>query len=362
MNSIYVHIPFCQKKCNYCAFASFDNQFDLAQQYFSYLKNEIENSDFDFQIDTIFIGGGTPTAVAESFILDILKCIKKKFNVAKNAEITIEANPNSLDKNKLQQYFDMGINRLSIGVQSLENKHLKLLGRLHDKKQVLKALKAAKKVGFKNINCDLLIGLEGQTLFHLKKSIKILKKYATHFSCYMLQVEDGTPLKFMVENGIINLPDDDNVVKIYNKLSNFLKHINFEQYEISNFSKKDFRCLHNLNYWSRGNYIGFGLSAHSFVKDMRWANASNFTDYFGGKKDFIEKLDNNQIAEEMIMLGLRCELGIDLQNLKKIGFDIENKVEFNEFLKNNILLFNNGKIKLNPKYYGVCNYVIEKLI
>lgn len=362
MNSIYVHIPFCEQKCKYCAFASFDNQFDQVQKYFDALQKEIESSTFEFRIGSIFIGGGTPSAVSPSFIAEILKAIRKKFDVDKNAEITIEANPNSLNEQILKEYFSKGINRLSVGVQSLENKQLKALGRLHNKVQVFKALKAAKKVGFKNINCDLLLGLENQSYHQLKKAIKSLKKYATHFSCYMLQVEDGTPLKSMVEGGRIKLPDDDKVVKIYHKLVSFFRKQGLKQYEISNFAKKGFECLHNLNYWARGNYLGFGLGAHSFVGDTRWANASNFSDYYAGKKAFVEKLDDKQVAEEIVMLGLRCNLGFDLQQLQKFGLNLENNDQFQEFLQNNILFLQNGRVKINPDYYGVSNLIIEKLI
>ncbi len=362
MNSIYVHIPFCEQKCCYCAFASFDNQFDQVQKYFQALQKEIESSTFEFRIGSIFIGGGTPSAVSPSIIEKILKTIREKFQVEKDAEITIEANPNSLDEKKLKEYFSMGINRLSVGVQSLENKQLKMLGRLHNKIQVFKALRVAKKVGFKNINCDLLLGLENQSVFQLKKAIKALKKYATHFSCYMLQVEDGTPVKSMVEGGRIKLPDDDKVVKIYHRLVVFLKRNGFEQYEISNFAKKGFECLHNLNYWGRGNYLGFGLGAHSFVGESRWANASNFFDYFAGKKAFSEKLNDKQVAEEIVMLGLRCCLGFRLSQLKKYGVILEKNPYFNEFLEKGVLKAENGVIKINPDYYGVSNLVIEELI
>ena len=362
MNSIYVHIPFCEQKCCYCAFASFDNQFDQVQKYFQALQKEIESSTFEFRIGSIFIGGGTPSAVSPSIIEKILKTIREKFQVEKDAEITIEANPNSLDEKKLKEYFSMGINRLSVGVQSLENKQLKMLGRLHNKIQVFKALRVAKKVGFKNINCDLLLGLENQSVFQLKKAIKALKKYATHFSCYMLQVEDGTPVKSMVEGGRIKLPDDDKVVKIYHKLVSFFRKQGLNQYEISNFAKKGFECLHNLNYWGRGNYLGFGLGAHSFVGESRWANASNFFDYFAGKKAFSEKLNDKQVAEEIVMLGLRCSLGVDLQQLQKFGLNIERNEQFKELLQKNILILEDGMIKMNPDYYGVSNLVIEELI
>ena len=195
MSGIYVHIPFCESKCVYCAFSSFAGQLDKQQGYFEKLKEEILSSKFTFKVDSIFIGGGTPSAVDKNFIAEILSVIKAKFEVDEKVEITIEANPNSLDRKKLEFYKSIGINRLSIGVQSLDNKTLKKLGRLHNKAQVFKVLKEAKGAGFKNINCDLLLGFENESYNFLKKEINLLKKYATHFSCYMLQVEDDTQLK-----------------------------------------------------------------------------------------------------------------------------------------------------------------------
>ena len=362
MNSIYIHIPFCEQKCFYCAFASFDKQFDKVEKYFNALKKEIDTSPFKLKIGSIFIGGGTPSAVNPCFIEQILRSVREKFQVEKDAEITIEANPNSLDEKKLKKYFEMGINRLSIGVQSLDNRQLKTLGRLHNRKQVFKVLKTAKKAGYKNINCDLLLGLERQNFFQLKREINSLKKYVTHFSCYMLQVEEGSPLKVMVEKGKVKLPQDDKVAQQYHKLAKFLKKNGFEQYEISNFASNGWLCRHNLNYWSRGNYLGFGLGAHSFIDGTRWANSSSFDDYFIGKKAFTEKLDSKQIVEEIVMLGLRCCLGFRLSQLKKYGIKLEKNAYFNEFLEKGILKAENGMIKINPDYYGVSNLVIEKLI
>ncbi len=362
MNSIYVHIPFCESKCYYCGFASFAGKDNEQKKYFAYLKEEINKCKFGQSISSIFIGGGTPSLVDVQYIEDVLFLIKKHFKIEKNAEITIEANPNSIDENKLLAYKKIGINRLSIGVQSLDNRQLKKIGRLHNKQQVLKALKLAKKVGFKNINCDLLLGLEKSSFFKIKKMIKLVKKYVSHFSCYMLQVEDGTLLQTMVENKQITLPNDDKVVEIYSKVIKFLSKLGFKQYEISNFAKDGYFCKHNLNYWSRGNYLGFGLGAHSFVNETRWANGNSFGDYYSGKKSLEEKLTKNQIVEEIIMLGLRCDLGIKEKELKKLNFNLEDNKNFKVFVDKKILHYQNGIIKIDPKYYGVSNLIIEDLI
>lgn len=362
MSGIYVHIPFCESKCLYCAFASFAGKNGEQKRYFEKLKQEILSSNFTFKVDSIFIGGGTPSAVDKNFIVEILSAIKSKFEVSDKAEITIEANPNSLDREKLEFYKSIGINRLSIGVQSLDDAVLKKLGRLHNHAQVFDALKEAKRAGFENINCDLLLGLENEKYNFLKKEVKLLKKYVTHFSCYMLQVEENTHLEKMVLDGSVKLPSDEKTIGNYAKLTKFLQKNGFFQYEISNFAKKGYKCQHNLNYWRRGNYLGFGLGAHSFMDEKRWANGLTFEDYYKGRKSLEEKLTEGQIVEEVIMLGLRCEEGFDKQNLFEKGYDIEKNQNFQEFKKLQILFEDGGKIKINPAYYGASNLVIEKLI
>ncbi len=362
MSGIYVHIPFCESKCVYCAFSSFAGQLDKQQGYFEKLKEEILSSKFTFKVDSIFIGGGTPSAVDKNFIAEILSVIKSKFEVNEKVEITIEANPNSLDRKKLEFYKSIGINRLSIGVQSLDNKTLKKLGRLHNKAQVFKVLKEAKGAGFKNINCDLLLGLENESYNFLKKEINLLKKYATHFSCYMLQVEDDTPLKRMVLKGLVKLPPDEKTIENYRKLTKFLQKKGFFQYEISNFAKKGYVCQHNLNYWKRKNYLGFGLGAHSFMEEKRWANGLSFDKYFKGEKSFEETLTNRQKVEEIIMLGLRCYEGIDKRELLRYDYNIEENEDYKKFLEQKVLFLEGDKIKINPKFYGASNLVIERLI
>lgn len=362
MSGIYVHIPFCESKCLYCAFASFAGKNGEQKRYFEKLKQEILSSNFTFKVDSIFIGGGTPSAVDKNFIAEILSAIKSKFEVSDKAEITIEANPNSLDREKLEFYKSIGINRLSIGVQSLDDAVLKKLGRLHSHAQVFDALKEAKRAGFENINCDLLLGLENEKYNFLKKEVKLLKKYVTHFSCYMLQVEENTRLEKMVLDGSVKLPSDEQTIGNYAKLTKFLQKNGFFQYEISNFAKKGYKCQHNLNYWRRGNYLGFGLGAHSFMDEKRWANGLTFDKYFKGEKSFEETLTDRQKVEEIIMLGMRCYEGIAKRELLRYGYNIEENADYKQFLKQNVLFLEGDKIKINPKFYGASNLVIERLI
>ena len=263
---------------------------------------------------------------------------------------------------KLKFYRQIGINRLSMGVQSLNNKQLKKIGRLHNKKQVFQALKNAKNAGFENISCDFLLGLEKSSFIKIKSMLKKIKNKVKHLSCYMLQVENGTKLEKMLQQKEIVLPNEEKTIKVYNKIVKYLEKHGFDRYEISNFAKKGYQCLHNLKYWTRENYIGFGLSAHSLYKNKRWSNANDFENYFKGDKPYIETLTNDKIIEEIIMLGLRCEVGFNIKDVLKLGYDITKNQNFNEYLKENILIKEGDKIKINPKYYGVNNYIIANIL
>ena len=374
MNGIYVHIPFCERKCNYCAFSSFTN-LEEKDRYFKALireikdfdegklpKNEIFEKDDLHKIDTIYIGGGTPSLFDSGNIEKILDAIKEKFDLQKDNEITIECNPNSLDEDKIKGYRALGINRLSIGVQSLQDSQLSFIGRLHNAEQALNAIEMSHK-HFDNISCDFLIGLPRQEpeefIFDLKKVVDIGVK---HISAYMLQVEDKTPLADMARKSPFILPDDDQSVEIYQKSASFLQKQGLLQYEISNFAIKGYESKHNLKYWRGDNYIGFGLSAHSYVNGVRLANANNFKDYYSHKLALKEVLDKRQLIEERLMLGLRCNLGVDLKYLEKLDYFIENNENYTNFLEKKIIFNENDRIFLNPKYYGVSNYVIVSLL
>lgn len=376
MLGVYIHIPFCERKCIYCAFSSFC---DLKEKdrYLSALKDEIDNFDYKKleksenyieknenlqKIDTIYIGGGTPSLLARGELKGILDAVKDKFTLSENSEITIECNPNSLTEEKLKFYKELGINRLSIGVQSLRDEQLKFIGRLHTSKQALDSLRLATKY-FDNVSCDFLIGLPKQDGDEFIEDLsKVIEIGVKHISSYMLQVEDNTPLAKLVKNHPFVLPDDDECVDIYQKTSKFLQKNGFLQYEISNFAKYGYESRHNLKYWSGESYVGFGLFAHSYVYGRRWANSNTFQGYYQGKLALQETLNKKQLIEEHIMLGLRCELGVDIKYLEKLGYIIENNQNYHDFLAKNIIFQKNNRIYLNPQYYGVSNYVIVKLL
>lgn len=358
MIGIYVHIPFCESKCVYCAFASFICDKQAQEKYFEVLKKEIENCNFsDREVSSIYVGGGTPSCVSEEKIAGIMDAIKKNFNVLENAEITIECNPCSASLHKLASYKKMGFNRISFGVQSLDDETLKFLGRRHNKTQALEAIENAKATGFENISADLLLGLPGGNV--IKDAGVLIKKGVKHISAYMLQVEDGTPLFNMVNNKEVKLPSDDKTADNYNKLASFLSKNGLKRYEISNFSLEGYESKHNSAYWTGLGYLGFGLGAHSFDgKNKRWANASNFQDYYAGKVEF-EELSEHERDEEKIMLGLRCKYGF---NLNDLSFDLSANRRYANLIAQNILIKKGDIITLNPDYYEVSNSVILQLL
>ena len=361
--SVYIHIPFCEQKCLYCDFASFVCGEQVKEKYFNALVNEIEKSHYSGKVKTIYFGGGTPSSVDEKYIKMVLDAIKKKFEIAKYAEVTIECNPNSVRLEKLSFYKKIGINRISFGVQSLQNKTLKKIGRLHDKRQALEAIKLAKEAGFKNISADLMIGLPEQTRGQLLSDAReLITLGINHISTYMLQLEGEAPITKMVERGEIVVPNDDRCVELYENLTKFLSENGFERYEISNFAKDKRYSKHNLAYWQRKEYLGFGLSAHSFVNGKRFANSKKMQDYLNYKNIVTEKLSKEDEITEIIMLGLRCKFGFSLKGLKHFGYDITKNEAYEQFLQKNILIKHGDLVKLNEKYYGVSNSVICELL
>lgn len=378
MNGIYIHIPFCEKRCAYCAFCS---SCDLKEKdrYISKLLQEIESFNLeklDFnenllgikentepkKVDTVYLGGGTPSLLEEKDLEKIFNLLHKKFEIEKNSEISIECNPNSLTEEKLKFYKQVGINRLSIGVQSLDDRILKVLGRLHTSSQALLSVQLAKKY-FDNVSVDMLVGVNGQSEEAFTNELSVLAKLgAVHFSTYMLQVEVGTPLARQIKENPFLLTDEDEIIQIYQRGREFLQERDFVQYEISNFAKKGRECKHNIKYWTGENYYGFGMSAHSYINGIRSAKAKNFEAYYDGNKILYEKLTKEQLIEEAVMLGLRNITGVKVNYIKKLGYDIEKNENFEDFIKKDIIKKENGRIFLNPAYYGASNYIIVKLL
>lgn len=363
MLGVYIHIPFCERKCNYCAFSSFSD-FSEKEKYISSVCDEIENfSRKGENVDTIYIGGGTPSVLSEDEITKIFTSLQRSFDITSNCEITIECNPNSMTKEKLLTYKSLGVNRLSIGVQSLNDEDLKFAGRLHSAGEALEKIELAKEVGFKNISIDLLIGLPNSTDEEFEKNLKkIVNSGIKHISTYMLQIEEGTKLKKIVEENPELLPDDDKLAEMASKTAEIFKKCGFLHYEVSNYALPGYESRHNFKYWTGEEYVGFGLAAHSYLDGKRMANAKNFNDYYERKNIEIENLTIAQKIEEHIMLGLRCLNGIDKKYLKLNGYDIVKNDYYKDFVKKGVLIDDGDKIYLNEDYYFVNNFIIVSLL
>lgn len=358
--SIYVHIPFCEQKCNYCAFNSFCSTNDQRETYIDLLCKEIERRKIDRPIKTIYIGGGTPSILSEVQIEKIVKCIFDNFNVYEDAEFTIEANPNSINESLLKKWKSLRVNRVSIGVQSLNDKELQKIGRLHNKKMAIEKIMLARKY-FDNVSADLIVGLENQTGKELCRFAKTLLELGVkHISCYLLEIYDNTKLAQMIKQRKYNPLKDDETISAFNKLANYLCDAGMERYEISNFAFDGYQSRHNLNYWQRGEYLGFGLSAHSFIDGKRLQNAENLEDYAKGKQT-VETLTKNEEIEEEIMLGLRCCEGVNLEAIKQKGYDMTQNPYFEQYLSQGILKVESGRVFLNPMFYHLSNTIISNL-
>ncbi len=318
---IYFHTPFCVKKCKYCDFSSFENKDEFIMSYFEAASREIEEKAKrygDESVESVYFGGGTPTAVRSEYAVKTLELIKRLFRVKNDAEITIEANPGTFDGEKLVAYKNAGFNRISIGVQSFWDDELTALGRIHDGEKAKESVKIAKSV-FDNVSLDLMLGLEGQTEERVKKSLdEAIKLNVDHISAYMLIVEDGTKLKELVESGNYKPLSDDDCAKTYDFAAKYLEENGYDRYEVSNFAKNGARSTHNEGYWRMKNYVGIGLSAHSLVNDRRFFNTSDMEEYIKSptKEQIEETLSEKDFEEEYIMLALRTTDGIDLNDYK----------------------------------------------
>ncbi len=323
--SLYVHIPFCQKRCIYCDFVSGIYEPERAKEYVNALKKEITTYQNKDPLETLYIGGGTPTSLDTETLCSLLTITFKHFDINSNYEATVEANPGTLNREKLESLLSSGINRISIGVQSFNNDLLEFLGRIHSSKEAVQAVNMAIEAGFRNISIDLIYGIPGQTLDIWQETLdKAVSLEPAHISTYELTYEKGTVLYNMFEdNRIINLPEEDRIVEMYEYAIDFLKSKGFPHYEISNFALPGFECRHNLNYWERGNYYGAGLGAHSFIDSRRHFNIKELDRYIRllqdnlSPVDAIEKITKDMALSEALFLGLRKTSGISFDMLSK---------------------------------------------
>ncbi len=372
--SLYVHIPFCDHKCIYCDFYSIITQ-ENRNSYISALEKEIHYVKsllaVQRKISTIFFGGGTPSLMGPKFIGEILNYIHKNFNVTESAEITLETNPGTVTKEDFKEFKNLGINRISIGVQSFHDKDLKFLTRIHDRQTAINSIRQAAESGFENINLDLIFNLPGQTkkewIDNLKTAVALPVK---HISAYSLILERGTILNKLVLDGKVKIGDDDYDADLYETTIDFLTQSGFRQYEVSNFCKEGYECKHNLAYWDHREYVGLGPSAHSFLQGKRWWNFSSLKMYIdkieksGNAVRGEEKLSGNEMLEEFVMLALRSK-GLNLNVFKsKFGNSwLEKKKKILDELKSGGMIYFTGDfIKLTKKGYSLCDEILLKII
>lgn len=383
---IYVHIPFCKQKCYYCDFLSYENKSELIEEYIKWLNVEIEEvgkgikQDFENEINdmvkvkTIYIGGGTPSYIDSKYILKIINTIKKNYIIDENVEITIELNPGTVTREKMLDYKEAGINRLSIGLQETNNSHLKMIGRIHKYEEFLETYNLALDIGFENINADLIIGLPNQTIEDIENSLeKLLNLDLKHISVYSLILEENTKLEKLVSDKTLKLPDEEIERRMYWMIKNKLEESGFIHYEISNYAQKGFESKHNLDCWNQKEYMGFGVNAHSYTDNTRFSNIDNIEIYINNFKNgqdidnliFHEKQNKQTKMKEYMLLGLRKLEGISISEFKNKF--TENPIflykdEINKLVKENLLEIDGDYIKLTNKGIDLANLVWQEFV
>lgn len=360
MSSIYIHIPFCQTICSYCDFPKVFYNENIVNKYLDKLNEEIKDKYKKEKIKTIYIGGGTPSSLSINN-LNKLFDILKQINLSDNAEFTFECNIENIDEEKLLVLKKNNVNRLSIGVQTFDTNYLKYLNRNHTKEEVNNKINLIKKLGFKNINIDLIYGFNNQTLEMLDYDIScFLELNINHISIYSLQIEPNTLLYINKTKEI----DEELNYQMYELINKKLTLNGYNHYEISNYSKEGFESKHNTVYWDNNEYYGFGMGASSYVKDKRITNTKSITNYLLGKIIYTEEsIDINKKIEYEFILGFRKMKGIDKKNfLKKFNKNIKDFVIINKLLKQKKLLENSNYIYINPIYIYVMNNILLEFI
>lgn len=371
---VYIHVPFCKKKCKYCDFISFCHNEEQWAKYFEALIKEIENYPIKRKVSTIYIGGGTPSLVDSKYICQVMEKLKDKFEIEENAEITIEVNPGTVDEEKLLKYKNVGINRLSIGLQSTHDRILNLLGRIHNFEQFKTTYEVARSSGFTNINVDLMLAIPTQTESELIESVReVINLNPNHISIYSLILEEGTELERLIEKQELKMLDEKTERTMYWKIKSILEKNGYNHYEISNFAKKGFESKHNVDCWNQEEYIGFGIAAHSYINNKRFSNTNNFAEYvkniesgkFEKNIEIHEEQDRESKAKEFMMLGLRKIEGISISKFER-RFRINPlfyfRFEIEKLVNENLIEVDLDNIKLTKKGLDLANLVFEEFI
>jgi len=365
---LYIHIPFCIKKCLYCDFLSVSYNESLAKAYTDALCKELAlKKNLAGELKTIYIGGGTPTILPDECFKQLFTCLKENYSYAASAEITVEANPGTIDESKINMLLSLGVNRISIGVQSFHDNKLKTLGRIHTSEEAMKGIEAVKKSGIKNFSIDLMYGIPGQTLDSWKQTLaKAVEFSPAHISSYELTPEKNTPLYEMINTPEgVKMPDEELILSMYNLAIDYLASKGYEHYEISNFALPQFKCIHNLNYWDRGEYIAAGAGAHSFVKGFRSKNTDDIRRYIKDlNKGIIPETELTEIKcedaiKEFIFLGLRKTEGISILKSEELGLDMPSVCK--GLIEEGHLEKKGGYLKLTGKGLPIANAVIVRI-
>ncbi len=375
--SLYIHIPFCESKCKYCNFVSKVGTEAEKREYVAALMREIEiqgkKYNPHFAIYSIYIGGGTPSCLDDGEILKILQHCYKHFTVRNEAEITIELNPNSVTDNKIREFILAGVNRFSIGLQCTNGKVLRSMGRAHTVGDFDAVVSRIRGKGITNISADIMIGYPGQSMIDIKDTVNhLVRLNVPHISSYMLSVEDNTPLQVMVDRKLTYLPTEKTVVNMYLLANRLLSEKGYERYEISNFAKPGFESRHNMIYWNGGDYLGLGVSAHSYIDGVRFSNTEDSTlynEYLMTRKKVpiitVQELSEQEKKEEFIMLSLRTGRGIDTNlYMEKFGEDFlgKNADKLKEYIQMGLIkLTANNFIKCTTSGFLVLNKLILEL-
>ncbi|MBU5472524.1 radical SAM family heme chaperone HemW [Roseburia sp. MSJ-14] len=377
---LYIHIPFCVQKCFYCDFLSMPVDETVRRHYVRRLIEETEYKSQQYkgyEITSVFFGGGTPSILMETQIAEIMEALQQNFSIQKEAEITIECNPGTLARQKIITYKESGINRISMGLQSANNRELKMLGRIHTYEEFLHNYDLVRKGGIENVNVDLMSALPGQTVSDWERTLKeILKLRPEHISAYSLIIEEGTPFYQTYEEDEQRreegeepkyLPNEETEREMYRLTGALLEEKGYMQYEISNYAKKGRECQHNIGYWTRKNYLGLGLGSASLVENVRFSNTSDLQEYLAG--DFEERerevLERREQMEEFMFLGLRMIKGVSRGDFKK-AFGVEIEAVYGEVIKKmvsqGLLQQQAGRIFLTEEGISVSNYVMSEFL
>lgn len=361
---LYIHIPFCVRKCAYCDFLSAPAERNVQEAYVKRLLEEIRGSaggelSAEYQVTTVFFGGGTPSILRTDELCGILKTLREVWEFCGDAEITVEANPGTVDVEKLAGYREAGVNRLSFGLQSADDRELEMLGRIHTWEQFLENYEAARKAGFTNINVDLMSALPGQTAAGWRRTLeRVCALSPEHLSAYSLMIEEGTPFYERYNGRPELLPSEEEERRMYYDTKRLLAARGYERYEISNYAKPGYACRHNLGYWRRTDYKGYGLGAASLLDNVRYTNETGLSEYLSGcAAGSEERLSARGVREEYFFLGLRMTEGVRAERYREFYEPLFRKLKEQRLLEES-----GGRIRLTDRGIDVSNYVLAQFL